>query len=80
MLWLSTTNVSPELEGIAAYTRPWAILKRFWQFSQQYGEYQATPPSHRRQFILDMEQQEKEADMAFEPCLLEANKAHERLS
>jgi hypothetical protein len=68
MFWLSITNSSPELAAIAAHTRPWAILKAFWQFSQAYGEYQSLPPSRRRQFILEQEQQEN-AHALPESCL-----------
>ena len=43
MFWLSIANVSSALEPIAAYSRPWATVKKFWQFCNAYGEYQATP-------------------------------------
>jgi hypothetical protein len=56
MFWLSISNVAPALDPIAANTRPGSILRRFWQFCQSYGEYQATPPKQRRNFILRMEQ------------------------
>ena len=67
MFWLSMSNCSTALDAIAAHTRPWAILKKFWQFSNAYGEYQSLPPSHRRQFIIDREQ------IGREPCAYEAN-------
>ena len=57
MFWLSISNVSPALDPIAADSRPGSILRKFWQFCRFYGEYQATPPSQRRNFILRMEQQ-----------------------
>jgi hypothetical protein len=63
MFWLSISNVSPALEPIAAHSRPWSTVKKFWQFCNSYGEYQATPPGQRRQFILNMEQALKQ-----KPC------------
>lgn len=67
MFWLSISNHSSELDAIAAHTRPWAILKKFWQFSKAYSEYQSLPPSHRRQFIIDKERIGKE------PCAHQTN-------
>ena len=32
-------------------------LKKFWLFSQFYGEYQALPPEKRRRFVETFEQQ-----------------------
>ena len=61
MFWLSTANVSPELAPLAAHTRPWAVLVKMWRFCNFYGEYQATPPSLRRQFIIELEQHQQEA-------------------
>lgn len=55
MFWLSTVSNAPELDAIAPRSRPWAILKKFWQFSNRYGEYQSRPPSQRRQFVIDTE-------------------------
>lgn len=62
MFWLSISSVSPELAEIAANTRPWAIVKKFWQFSNAYGEYQSHPPSHRRQFIIEREEHKKSSN------------------
>lgn len=59
MFWLSMSNVAPELEAIAAHTRPWALIKKFWQFSNAYGEYQAQPPSQRRRYIFEQEERER---------------------
>lgn len=59
MFWLSISHVSPALDPIAARSRPWFIARRFWQFSQSYGDYQATPPSQRRNFIFRLDQQDK---------------------
>jgi hypothetical protein len=56
MFWLSISNVAPELEPIAADSRPWAILKKIWRFCDLYGEYKAKPPTQRRKFILELEQ------------------------
>jgi len=64
MFWLSISNVSPALEPIAADSRLGFIVRRFWQFCRSYGEYQATPPSQRRNFILDMEEQQHQKS----PC------------
>ena len=61
MFWLSTANVSPELAPLAAHTRPWAVLVKMWRFCNFYGEYRATPPSLRRQFIIELEQHQQEA-------------------
>ena len=58
MLWLSTFNISNELEGITRDTRPWALLRKFWQFSNTYGDYHSLPPSKRRRFIIDYEQRD----------------------
>lgn len=72
MFWLSISSRSSELDAIAAHTRPWAILKKFWQFSKTYGEYQSLPPSQRRQFIIDKmgpTQRKKSVDTISEPCL-----------
>lgn len=69
MFWLSISSVSTELEAIAAHTRPWALLKKFWQFSNSYGEYQSLPPSKRRQFIIDGEQTQEKAGCYPESCL-----------
>lgn len=68
MFWLSILNRSPELDAIAGNTRPWAIIKAFWRFSNAYGEYQSQPPSHRRQFIIDREQCSKNTNSASESC------------
>jgi hypothetical protein len=57
MFWLSTVNVSQAMEPIASDSRPWATLKKFWQFSSLYGSYQAEPPSQRRLFILELERE-----------------------
>ena len=65
MLWLSISSGSPELRSIATNTHPLTIFKKFWQFSQRYGEYQSRPVSDRRQFILDLEH----SDAQKEPCL-----------
>lgn len=69
MLWLSISSTSTELDPIASHTRPWALLKKFWRFSNTYGEYQSLPPCKRRQFILDREQAEKTGDHCPESCL-----------
>ncbi|NER79087.1 MAG: hypothetical protein F6K42_05810 [Leptolyngbya sp. SIO1D8] len=69
MFWLSISNTASELKPIAAHTRPWALLKKFWQFSNTYGEYQSLPPSRRRQFLIEKEQSEKPVDSIPESCL-----------
>ncbi|MEM9004798.1 MAG: hypothetical protein AAGE59_14905 [Cyanobacteria bacterium P01_F01_bin.86] len=69
MFWLSISSCSSELNAIAAHTRPWATLKKFWQFSQTYGEYHSLPPSRRRQFLIDMEQSKQPANVVPESCL-----------
>jgi hypothetical protein len=56
MLWLSTIHFSSALDAITPRTRPWSVVQRFWQFCNIYGEYQTQPPSHRRQFIVELEQ------------------------
>lgn len=68
MFWLSTANVSPELAPVAAHTRPWAILVKMWRFCNFYGEYQATPPSSRRQFVIELEQHQQEILALNQPC------------
>lgn len=55
MLWLSISNRAPELNGLSPDTRPWALVKKFWQFCNSYGEYHALPPSQRRRFIIERE-------------------------
>jgi hypothetical protein len=69
MFWLSISTLSPELEAIAPQARPWAIIKKIWQFSRTYGEYQSLPPSQRRNFILEQENRRDRADGCSEPCL-----------
>lgn len=61
MLWLSICQTSDALDKVSASRRPWAKVQRFWRFCQRYGEYQALPPSQRRQFIIAMEQARCEA-------------------
>jgi hypothetical protein len=61
MLWLSICQTSNALDPIAANRRPWAKVEKFWRFCQLYGEYQATPPSLRRQFIIKTEQDRDKA-------------------
>lgn len=56
MLWLSICQTSTALDPIAAPSRPWAKVQKFWRFCQQYGEYQATPPSQRRRFVMALEE------------------------
>lgn len=68
MIWLSISNVSPASESIAADSRPWAKLKRFWEFCRFYGEYQATPLWQRRQFILDYEKRNASNLTEQNPC------------
>ncbi|MEM9487316.1 MAG: hypothetical protein AAGA83_26925 [Cyanobacteria bacterium P01_F01_bin.116] len=64
-------NYSSEIDATAAYTRPPAALKtiwqKFWQFSNSYGDYHSLPPSRRRQFVIEKEQQEQSATA--ESCL-----------
>ena len=69
MFWLSISSKSPELDAIAAHTRPWATLKKFWQFSKTYGEYQSRPPSQRRQFIIDRMPGKQSTDIISGSCL-----------
>ena len=69
MFWLSISTQSPELDAIAPQTRLWAIIKKIGQFSNTYGEYQALPPSQRRNFILEQEHQRNQAEGCSEPCL-----------
>lgn len=61
MFWLSISQTSTALDPVVAHSPPWAKMEKFWRFCRLYGEYQATPPSLRRQFILDMEQACREA-------------------
>lgn len=68
MLWLSITNTSNPLSAIAPNTQPWAVVQKIWQFCNIYGNYKAQPPSQRRQFIIDHEQQ-IEAVLGQEPGL-----------
>ncbi|MEM6518758.1 MAG: hypothetical protein AAF892_06465 [Cyanobacteria bacterium P01_D01_bin.71] len=68
MFWLSMTNLSSELEAIAPCSRPWAIVKRFIQFCNTYGEYHSKPPSERRRFIIERERHQ-EARVQSKPCL-----------
>lgn len=67
MFWLSISNLAPELKGISPNTRPWAIIKSFWEFCNSYGEYQALPPSQRRRFIIEREAGQ-EAKVCSESC------------
>jgi hypothetical protein len=62
MLWLSICNTSEALNPVAGPSRPWANVEKIWRFCQLYGDYQATPPSRRRQFILDREQARRQAE------------------
>ncbi len=59
MLQLLISNPSPELKAfrkeVAPDTEPWLGFKKFWQFSNLYGEYQSRSPRQRRQFIIDHE-------------------------
>jgi len=74
MFWLSIANVSSALEPIAAYSRPWATVKKFCQFCNAYGEYQATPLGQRRRFILNMEQAlNMEQTLKQNPCRSDGN-------
>ena len=57
MLWLSITNRSNPLSAIAPSTQPWAVVQKIWRFSHIYGNYQAQPPSQRRRFAIEHEQQ-----------------------
>lgn len=61
MFWLSIAQTSQALDPIAPNRRPWAKVKKFWQFCRFYGDYQATPPSLRRQLIIDREQARRQA-------------------
>lgn len=61
MFWLSISQTSTALDPVVAHRQPWAKVERFWRFCKLYGEYQATPPSLRRQFLLNMEQARREA-------------------
>ncbi|MBD1915423.1 MULTISPECIES: hypothetical protein [Cyanophyceae] len=56
MFWLSIAQRSEAFDPITTNRRPWAKVKKFWQFCRFYGDYQATPPSLRRQFIIDRAQ------------------------
>ncbi|MEM6435623.1 MAG: hypothetical protein AAF773_17490 [Cyanobacteria bacterium P01_D01_bin.115] len=68
MFWLSTANVSPELAPLAAHTRPWAVLVKMWRFCNFYGEYRATPPSLRRQFVIELEHRQQEVGSTAPVC------------
>ncbi|MGG6241522.1 hypothetical protein ACQ4N7_23090 [Nodosilinea sp. AN01ver1] len=59
MLWLSMVQTSEALDPIAPDSRPWATVEKFWRFCKLYGDYQATPPRLRRQFIISLEQARK---------------------
>lgn len=71
MLWLSMCQTSEALDPIAANSRPWATVEKFWRFCKLYGNYQATPPHLRRQFIINFEQARKneQAHNAVDPCI-----------
>ncbi|WOD40441.1 hypothetical protein [Nodosilinea sp. E11] len=56
MLWLSIAQTSGALDPLIAPHRPWSRVMALWQFCRLYGDYQATPPSLRRQFLIDREQ------------------------
>ncbi|MGB3308385.1 MAG: hypothetical protein WBG32_17365 [Nodosilinea sp.] len=56
MLWLSMCQTSEALNPLVGNRKPWANLENFWRFCQLYGDYQATPPGLRRQFIIKIEQ------------------------
>ncbi|MBE9157656.1 hypothetical protein IQ265_12585 [Nodosilinea sp. LEGE 06152] len=70
MLWLSIGQTSEALDPIAVNSRPWATLEKFWRFCKLYGDYQATPPRLRRQFIINLEQARKNDQVCgeVEPC------------
>ncbi len=70
MFWLSICQTSNALDPITSNRRPWATVEKFWQFCQFYGDYQATPPSRRRQFIFYTEQARirQRACGELEPC------------
>ncbi|MBE9137808.1 hypothetical protein IQ254_11495 [Nodosilinea sp. LEGE 07088] len=61
MLWLSMCQTSNALDPIAANSRPWAKVEKFWRFCQLYGDYQATSPSLRRQLAINIEQDRDKA-------------------
>lgn len=60
MLWLSIYQNSEVLSPLTGDSRPWAKVGLFWRFCRLYGDYQATPPHLRRQFVINMEQARKE--------------------
>ncbi len=57
MLWLSMGQTSEALDPIVGNRRPWANMQKLWRFCQRYGDYQATPPSHRRNFVIALADQ-----------------------
>ncbi|PSN13866.1 hypothetical protein C7293_14065 [filamentous cyanobacterium CCT1] len=63
-------QTSEALAPIAPDSRPWATVEKFWQFCKRYGDYQATPPRLRRQFIINLEQARKNEPVQNEvdPC------------
>ncbi|MEA5448468.1 hypothetical protein VB780_07815 [Leptolyngbya sp. CCNP1308] len=61
MVWLSITQNVDALDPVAAHSRPWAKVEKFWRFCNRYGDYQATPPRLRRQFIIEMERARSQA-------------------
>lgn len=62
MLWLCIFNTSKALDPVTGPSSPWANVEKFWQFCQLYGDYQATPPGRRRQFVIDREQARRRAE------------------
>ncbi|MFQ4138848.1 hypothetical protein PGN35_021290 [Nodosilinea sp. PGN35] len=61
MVWLSITQNAAALDCVAAHSRPWAQVEKFWRFCDRYGNYQATPPRLRRQFVIEMERARRQA-------------------
>jgi hypothetical protein len=61
MLWLSICHTSDALDPVTTNSRPWANVKKFWRFCKLYGDYQATPPSLRRQLLINIEQDRAQA-------------------
>ena len=59
MLWLSMVQTSTALNPIAPDSRPWARVEKFWRFCNRYGDYQATPPHLRRQFMINLDHTSK---------------------
>jgi hypothetical protein len=51
MIWSSNRINTQDLSHLELKTYMFNWLKKFWQFSNFYGDYVSTPPSERGKFL-----------------------------